>query len=240
MNFTTHNTEQIDVNGTHKQGHIDAKYAELVALFGEPITPTPSDEIRLSKTDAEWNLRFEDGEVATIYNWRNGKNWMGEDGIPTKQIRDWNIGGNSKCVVDRVQIALDLYRESKEEQPKGEGDEAFKTAHDMIETIRATKGQAYLDTVEIAALIRKRAELLAHLTHILVDADIIPKKAAKVVMDIDAQMGARIIGKYARAANISTSDKGAEEIMNWVDKIHEYEQKGAEAIMKSVLEDDDE
>ena len=232
MTFTTHNQAQIDINGTHLQGYVDAKYAELVSLFGKP---TDGDG---EKVDAEWVLCFEDGEVATIYNYKNGKNYNGDAGLAVEQIGNWHIGGNNKSVVDKVQIALDLHRETQEAKPKDKIEQAFSTCADMVETIRATKGQAYLDTVEIASLVRKRAELLAHLTAILVDAEIIPKAASEMLGDIDAKMGARIIGKYARAAGIEPNDKGSEEIMNWVEQLHQYEQKGANELLKSLTEDD--
>jgi hypothetical protein len=231
MTFTTHNQAQIDINGTHLQGYVDAKYAELVSLFGKP---TDGDGY---KVDAEWVLRFEDGEVATIYNYKNGKNYCGDEGLAVEQIGNWHIGGNRKSVVDKVQIALDLHRESKQAKPKDKVGEAFATCSDMIETIRATKGQAYLDTVEIASLVRKRAELLAHLTDILVSSEILPKAAQKVIGHIDSRMGASIIGKYARHAGIETTEAGSKEIMDWVDRIMEYEAKGAEELLKSAEQD---
>ena len=48
------------------------------------------------KCDATWELEFGYGEVATIYNWKNGVNYLGEDGQLTENITDWHIGGHSK------------------------------------------------------------------------------------------------------------------------------------------------
>ncbi len=100
MKFVTHNQSNIDVNGTHFQGYIDAEYRVLKKIFGKP----QSDEGY--KTDAEWDILFEDGTVATIYNWKNGKNYLGREGTPKTKITHWNVGGNSKEVVERIQEVL--------------------------------------------------------------------------------------------------------------------------------------
>ena len=100
MKFVTHNQSNIDVNGTHFQGYIDAEYSVLKKIFGKP---TSSDGY---KTDAEWEILFEDGTVATIYNWKNGKNYLGREGTPKTKITRWNVGGISKEVVEKIQDIL--------------------------------------------------------------------------------------------------------------------------------------
>ena len=96
MKFTTHNQKEIYVNGTCLQGSIKADYHNLEKLFGEP---TIGDGY---KTDAEWEIEFEDGIVATIYNWKNGKNYNGENGIPITEITNWNVGGREQKAVDNL------------------------------------------------------------------------------------------------------------------------------------------
>ena len=100
MKFVTHNQSNIDVNGTHLQGHINVEYSVLKKIFGKP---TSGDEY---KTDAEWYIQFEDGTVATIYNWKNGKHYLGREGTAKTKITHWNVGGNSKEVVERIQEVL--------------------------------------------------------------------------------------------------------------------------------------
>lgn len=104
MQYITHNEDDsISVNGTHGLGHIHATYAQLVGTFGEPLKEGFDDY----KSDAEWIVQFEDGLVATIYNWKNGFNYCGsEDGTPTAQIKDWNIGGNDAVVIAYIKDAL--------------------------------------------------------------------------------------------------------------------------------------
>jgi len=94
MNFKTHNEKpDIETNGTHLLGEIDADYKNLVAKFGKP------GEGDAYKVDVEWAIEFEDGTVATVYNYKDGRNYCGDEGTPTEEIRDWHIGGvNPKAV----------------------------------------------------------------------------------------------------------------------------------------------
>ena len=83
MKFTT----EADVNGTSLQGYMPAYLHQLIEVFGEP-------EGGGDKTTVEWCLSFEDGTVATIYDWK-------EYDTPTGLYR-WHIGGRSQKAVDRV------------------------------------------------------------------------------------------------------------------------------------------
>jgi hypothetical protein len=96
-------SNEVPINGTSYQGEVVVTYDILVAIFGEPID---SDRY---KVDAEWNIIFENGEVATIYNYKNGKNYLGDDGLDVKNITDWHIGGKSKDVVTYIQDIIKDY-----------------------------------------------------------------------------------------------------------------------------------
>jgi hypothetical protein len=109
MLFKTHNEKEINVNGTSLQGYVSTTYEKLVETFGEP---TNSDGY---KSDAEWEIEFievSDDEVivkrtaATIYNWKDGKNYNGCNGMDVEDITDWHIGGNNKDVVKFVKEIL--------------------------------------------------------------------------------------------------------------------------------------
>ena len=94
MKYKRHNDKEICTDGTWLQGHVYCSYETLVSLFGEP-----SERYDDYKCDAHWDVELEDGEVATIYNWKNGINYCGvKDGIPTEKITEWNIGGNTHKV----------------------------------------------------------------------------------------------------------------------------------------------
>ena len=84
-------------NGTCLQGYVAVDYTQLVALLGE------SYESDGYKSDAEWVVEFDNGVVATIYNWKNGKNYCGPSGLPVESIRDWHVGGRSTEAVRLVE-----------------------------------------------------------------------------------------------------------------------------------------
>ena len=94
----------IDTYGTKYQGSINCTYQFLVENLGEPKPYAYSD----GKCDATWELEFGYGGVATIYNWKNGTNYLGKDGELTENITDWHIGGHSSDVVRLVQIRLGM------------------------------------------------------------------------------------------------------------------------------------
>lgn len=102
MNFKTHNeVVGIKIDGTSYQGQIEADYDELERLLGLSMDGDGY------KTDAEWWIQFRDGTVATIYNWKNGHNYLGEDGLDLEQIHYWNVGGKSKHALDLVNEMLE-------------------------------------------------------------------------------------------------------------------------------------
>ena len=101
--FYTHNDKNdIVVYGTCLQGAIETSYAKLKKILGKPHN---GDEY---KVDAEWDIEFEDGTVATIYNWKNGKNYKGKYGLSKTKITDWHIGGYNSKVLDKVKELLNL------------------------------------------------------------------------------------------------------------------------------------
>ena len=86
MFFKTHNSADISIDGTHLQGYVTSDYSNIVRVFGEPFNGDGY------KVDAEWGILFDDGLVATIYNWKNGKNYCGSDGKRVRDIDEWHIG----------------------------------------------------------------------------------------------------------------------------------------------------
>lgn len=107
MNFQTHHNADIDPNFTSLQGHITCDYEVLCAMFGEPMNGDGR------KTDAEWHILFpEPGIVATIYNWKNGRNYLGPDGLDAKDIKNWNIGGHTALAANLVEAEIKQALES--------------------------------------------------------------------------------------------------------------------------------
>ena len=99
MNFV--NSDSIDVNGTSLQiaewtslqGYVVTTFAKLVKAFGAP-TYGPDEASGDGKVSCEWCLTFEDGTVATIYDYK-------EDSTPMDEY-SWHIGGTSIEAVNRV------------------------------------------------------------------------------------------------------------------------------------------
>jgi hypothetical protein len=88
MNYRTHN----DGGPQHGSGCClrgycpeGTTYERLVDLFGPPLGPSADD-----KVDWEWIIEFEDGIVATIYNWKDGPSY---GGAGASAERSWHIGG---------------------------------------------------------------------------------------------------------------------------------------------------
>jgi len=100
MKFTTHNQAKIETSGMYLQGYIRCSYDDLVDAFGV------SSNWDNYKSDAEWQICFEDGTRATIYNYKDGKNYCGKYGLEVQEIKEWHIGGFNQDAVDRVSKAL--------------------------------------------------------------------------------------------------------------------------------------
>jgi hypothetical protein len=75
-----------ELNGTSLSGYINAPYSALVSLLGEPNCDNDGH-----KVDAEWAIEM-NGKAMTVYNYKDGKNYNGENGLDVEDIRDWHIG----------------------------------------------------------------------------------------------------------------------------------------------------
>jgi len=96
MKFTTRKTAY----GTGFRGCFNISYVELVEIFGPPQVGPNAD---LDKTTCEWCLEFEDGTVATIYDWLNTRTPRG--------VSEWHIGGYEPHAAERVYSAIELHRD---------------------------------------------------------------------------------------------------------------------------------
>jgi hypothetical protein len=94
-------TRGANVNMTSLRGEIATTYGELVEIFGPPHSGPNAD---LDKVTCEWRLKFEDGTVATIYDWKTGYTPRG--------VYDWHIGGYPDTrVVELVEETIELHRD---------------------------------------------------------------------------------------------------------------------------------
>lgn len=98
MNFKQAET----LEWTSLQGTVEVDYQTLVNTFGQPQGRGDG-----YKVTCEWELLFEDGTVATIYDWKTSKDYRGNFyGIDAKENTDWHIGGKTKRAADLVTLAL--------------------------------------------------------------------------------------------------------------------------------------
>lgn len=105
MNFTRNAN---NISGTSLRGHVTAYYSQLIAAFGEPIAEADG-----YKVSSEWDIEFEDGKVASIYDYKETNLYDRE--LPSvaefRRIADerghhWHIGGKDSVVVDRILAIL--------------------------------------------------------------------------------------------------------------------------------------
>jgi len=95
MKYKIHNEWTDIVNGTCYQDCVNTSYFELVEFFGEPEIPMSG-----GKTQAEWVIEFEDGKVATIYDYKEYEKSV-------EFVTDWHIGGKDSTIVSRVKEIIE-------------------------------------------------------------------------------------------------------------------------------------
>lgn len=100
MNYNFEVSQDWEGDGTCLQDRISVGYHTLVDLFGIP------QEGDGHRTQVEWAIVFEDGEVATIYDWK-------ENNKPVGFVGQWNLGGKSSVAPNRVKELIAEYMDSK-------------------------------------------------------------------------------------------------------------------------------
>jgi len=88
MTIQFENAPFTSASGSCLRGYIKTTYDELVNVFGEPTT------LKGDKVNVEWTIKFSDGTVATIYDWKQSETPMG--------VYDWHIGGFNHRAVELV------------------------------------------------------------------------------------------------------------------------------------------
>jgi len=87
-------------SGTSFKGFVYATYDQLLACFGDPAINMDND-----KTDAEWVVDTQHG-VATIYNYKDGKSYLGDAGLEMYKICEWHVGGKNNESYDWIKTQL--------------------------------------------------------------------------------------------------------------------------------------
>jgi len=89
-------TNDANIERTSLKGYVIASFDELVDAFGAP-DDGPDDRTG-DKVTCCWRLQFEDGTVATIYDWK-------EQETPYHRYH-WHVGGKSATALDHVHKTL--------------------------------------------------------------------------------------------------------------------------------------
>lgn len=97
-----------DIEGTFRVGEVDISGQDLIDALGPPHW-TP-DEGESSKSQAMWAFKFRDGMVATVYDYKTGKSYLGEEGQDVQETTDWHIGGKDKGAAERVKSLIEAKR----------------------------------------------------------------------------------------------------------------------------------
>lgn len=86
-----------DIVGTSKKCEIKTNYGRIVDLFGEPYI------LNDGKIQVEWVIKFDDGTIADIYDWKVE--------VDPMRNKEWTIGGsNKKALYYIVALVLRHYR----------------------------------------------------------------------------------------------------------------------------------
>ena len=83
--------EDVNINGTCLRGYLTATFNEMVEKFGEPF------EGDGYKTSVEWAMEFDDGTIATIYDWKTKS-----PSLTPYEPYQWHIGGNNEKALEYI------------------------------------------------------------------------------------------------------------------------------------------
>jgi hypothetical protein len=94
--YTVHSENAFVISQTHntrRVGFLDAAYDNLVMAFGPPLRCHDN-----AGTHFEWNIMFNDGTIATVYDYNMAK--------PCYDVMEWHVGGHTSDVVKLVERAV--------------------------------------------------------------------------------------------------------------------------------------
>ena len=86
-------------NGTsYWSNNITATVTQLKAILGEPVF---CDNDGSDKVNFEWNLETDNGDVFTVYDWKEYRSIDADEPI------EWHIGGMSKHITDQAKKEIE-------------------------------------------------------------------------------------------------------------------------------------
>lgn len=88
--------------GTSLEGYIACTYGQLTELLGNP------DQGDQWATQVKWSVEFNDGTVATVYDYQICKSYLGETGKDLVDNFDWHVSGSNAQALQNIQNILGL------------------------------------------------------------------------------------------------------------------------------------
>lgn len=82
----------LTVDGTSLQFEMSMPYEKIERILGA----SHMEDGDGYKTDVEWYVRTPWGKTVTIYNYKDGKNYNGDEGLAKEEITDWHFGALEK------------------------------------------------------------------------------------------------------------------------------------------------
>ena len=116
MKIASHNKTKnpIDSTNTEFRGLLHTSYEDLVTVFGEPLDGDGY------KTDVQWKLEIFTNSKKTyigrIYNYKNGKNFLGDKGFENENIDTWLVSSSGINAIPYIEKYLE--RRMKSLKPK--------------------------------------------------------------------------------------------------------------------------
>jgi len=98
------NSKEIDTDGSSYVGSINCTYQYLVNVFGKETIGLSGD----LKSQCSWNLKFDDGTIATIYDWKVNKKYCGVTGINKENVTRWMVGGFNQKTIELITNKIKL------------------------------------------------------------------------------------------------------------------------------------
>ena len=95
-------------NGNRTRGIFLVPYYILVEAFGVPSILTVSEG---KTTDAEWTTTTESGSTISLYNYKNGSNYLGTKGTPTHEIAEWHLSAPLDTYYWEIKHFLDQFKQ---------------------------------------------------------------------------------------------------------------------------------
>ncbi len=101
-------------------GFLFTTYDTICRCIGKPNSKGDS-----YKVDAEWIIDTPIGQVS-IFNYKNGKNYLGNDGMEVNMIQQWSVAYNYEKAISYVIDILELHKAKYIFRPMEEQEESTK------------------------------------------------------------------------------------------------------------------